>query len=284
MANGYLQYGRQWTVKYCKKTVLRYMHFYFRWTILVGIVETVVSGRITLTPIRAALGKGTLFQLWFLPALCFIVVINFLINNIQIRQGKSFQSFATIRGAVMVCILMLIEYCVSIAMARVGLPEIRDIVPPPLRIVTNYGYFYLGMVIKKQNIASDILKKHRGILVISVLITYGATCALAQSLDLIWASSHYTSPFIVLGSSLIFILLVEVKSIPKVIRRAVTMSTGIWVLHVFIIRVTEKMYEMLGISELLILKCFDVFVILIVCQLIISIAMKNRYLKKLVEV
>lgn len=89
MANGFFLFDRELSWNYCARKLKKYVSFYLSWTILFIPLESYRNRELTFVPVQAFMGKGLLFHLWFLPAICIGLLIFCGINYmIKIKDSK----------------------------------------------------------------------------------------------------------------------------------------------------------------------------------------------------
>lgn len=257
-----------------------YVKFIALWTIIIGIPLSILQRRFALIWlfVDAINGKGLLFHLWFLVGLVVLYYIKAIANKLTLSRNLS---FGVIYG--LVVLLLSLSFGLNILLKNFVNLEIRDIIPPCIRIVTNGCYFILG-----QNIRKCVFKDHHKSLFFMFIGSILGVYAISTLIDNKWASTMYSSIPVLVGTVALFLLItnssLNISAWPSTVKNVVSMSTGIWILHPFVLKVINKAHHVLlgkigFISKLPIL----IMTIAISC-LITYIFNKSKYLSKLIKV
>lgn len=252
----------------------KYILFFLKWTILFIPIESLKNGQLTITPVQAFMGRGLMFHLWFLPALC-IGLIAFCVVNSMMKKSR-LQVFVTLDGTIGIAILMSFIYLLFLYTNL----EIKSITVPPLRVVTSCGYMYFGMAMRKYGTETNIGCINRGTFYRLLIVCYFWICYTVFKTDMIWASSHYNSPMVIVGCFSIFGICLMVKHIPHILNFLLPCTTGIWILHPFAIRVLNKIYRILGMEVSIETKFLNLVFCPVICMVVTCILSKNKWLKR----
>lgn len=161
--------------------------------------------------------------------------------------------------------------------------EIRDVIPAPLRIITNGSYFVIGKALRHLLEASHIKMKWNVIAIILIPVLHTTLCITAYFWDIKWASSFYTYLPVVMNCIIIFILFVQHGHLTLIskVSPMLDKTIGIWVLHPFVLKLMIKVYTILLTEQpSLIIKCVMMVICILLCSCIVAIANRNKYLRK----
>lgn len=89
MVNGYLLYDREFTWKYVSYKILNIVKFITYWGILFGLLKSLLNRKFAIINVWAGafIGKGRLYNLWFLTALAIVYLGAYIINQFAVRGG-----------------------------------------------------------------------------------------------------------------------------------------------------------------------------------------------------
>ena len=141
MINGYLLSEKNIDLAYANEKLFNYVKFIAMWTLIIGIPLSIFQHRFALIWlfVDAINGKGLLLHLWFLAGLVALYYIKALSNKLTLSRNMN---FGEILG--LIILLLSLSFCLNILLKCLYDLEIRDIVSPGFRIVTNGCYFILG--------------------------------------------------------------------------------------------------------------------------------------------
>ena len=144
-----------------------------------------------------------------------------------------------------------------------------------------WRFFYTWILFKE----IDEIKYNRCILVVILLVSILSLNLLSYMTNNIWASSMYPSIPVVFGVVVLFLLVTRIPlklSSNKI--KVLSTSTGIWILHPFILRVINKICRVL-FGEITICGKIAIVIATIAISGIITYYMKkNKYLSFLVKI
>ena len=188
IVNGYLRANKAFTIDFAVKTLLRYAKFMGIWTLIIGIAKLIVVRKVEFISlfIGAIIGKDLLFHLWFLAGLLVLYFL-FAIINTRLKE-KRINELVTGRHCIQfIMILTTIVFLLNILIVKTCGKEIRDIIFPCLRIITNGGYFVIGMYIGR----GKVKLQSKWYWLVCVMLCFGFTVLASQLTGIIWASSYY---------------------------------------------------------------------------------------------
>lgn len=285
MVNGYLLYNREFTGKYIGHKILKVVEFVALWGATLGLLDSIVKRRFLIidTVVNTFAGRGRLYHLWFMTALIFVYLGIFIITRIVARLSHAkLQDTLNKKTAVIIFISLSVIYFLSVGLFLNGYPEIRDLTWTPLRIVTSYSYFFLGMLINK---FYDTVKKiNSAVLIIGLVFCYIGTCLESVLLKMYWASSFYDSIFVSMGCCSIFILCLRCRNsmekYSSFINTVSSLTIGIWILHPFVWNFVRKILRFMSLQISLPIRLIALPMIVAICAMSTFIAMKIPYIKK----
>lgn len=278
VVNGYLLSQKYIDFKFANEKLCKYFKFMLLWAVICGIPFSIIEHRIMFFYLikDAFCGKGLLFHLWFLAAL----IILYYMKACTRWLGK-YVKFSLIVISLIICMALSFVFIINIIIKQKYNVEIRDIVPPCLRVITNGGFFILGFYLKD----IDEIKYNRCILVVALLVSILSLNLLSYMTNNIWASSMYPSIPVFLGVVILFLLVTRIPlkfSSNKI--KVLSTSTGIWILHPFILRMINKICRGL-FGEITICGKIAIVIETIAISGIITYYMKkNKYLSFLVKI
>lgn len=284
MVNGYLRADKSFTFEFVFKICFRYAKFIFIWSLLVSGVKYSILHKFELGQLIMLIfvGKGDLFHLWFLIG---IVILYFAIacgEMIAKRFGRNINNIIASRESIyIISVLFIIVFCFSILMMHIASQEIRHIIFPCFRIITNGGYFILGMMIGKQMIPGEFKKWYSYIL----LATYSISVAASYISGMIYASSFYDFIPVTMGTLIIFVFIRD-RFKGKISRRMAELfstSTGVWILHPFVLRGLNKIARLLLGDIPIVIRLGEIVVTVCVCIGITCVFNKVRWLRFLLN-
>lgn len=139
---------------------------------------------------------------------------------------------------------------------------------------------YFGMIIRKYFTETHIKSPGKLSLYCLLVACYLWICYIAYKTDMIWASSHYNSPMIIVGGFAFFGICLTVKHIPKALDFFLQCTTGIWILHPFTIRILNKIYYCAEINTSIYIKCVNFVLCIVLCSLLTYILSRNKIMRK----
>lgn len=242
MANGYALGTRLSSNNYLANKIINYVCFIFQWILVISIPVLIINRNIrsVLSLVKGTIvGSGYLYALWFIPALCIVyfilIVRNCIFRNVHSNVAKKYNLF------IMAVSILALEYFANRVLLRLTGCEIRDILWPPFRVFISLGYFFIGVELK--NRLSETSISHKCIIFARVAVIMGLLYLLFETMqgDIIWASSYYGSPFIAMACVGIFVLCIGMEgSVSNKILLFSKQTTGIWVIHPFVILIYNK--------------------------------------------
>lgn len=146
LINGYLLSEKNINFKFANERFYRFLKFIIMWAIICGIPLSIIQHRFLIFDLirESFCGKGLLFHLWFLGALAVIYYI-----EAGIQWGRNYIELSFVAIFFVTCIMLSIVFFVNLIIKQKYNIEIRDIIPPSFRIITNGSFFALGFHIKK---------------------------------------------------------------------------------------------------------------------------------------
>lgn len=280
MINGYLLSEKNIDLAYANKKLFNYVKFIAMWTLIIGIPLSIFQHRFALIWlfVDAINGKGLLFHLWFLAGLVALYYIKALSNKLTLSRNMN---FGEILG--LIILLLSLLFCLNILLKYLYDLEIRDIVSPGLRVVTNGCYFILG-----QNIRKYKYRNHPKSLLFVFIVSIFGVHAVSAIIGNKWASTMYSSIPVLVGTVALFLLIasnsLNISAWPLNVQYVLSMSTGVWILHPFVLKAINKIHRVLFgeigfISKLIIL----IITIAISCLATYGLN-KLKYLSRLIKV
>ena len=277
--NGYLMYDREISPSYYKKKFIRYFRFVLVWSVLIGALESVINCHFALLEvlIGAWRGKGHLYHLWFISTLLLILGINCLCCFVS-KRGEQKSVFLNTKWMIILIILMNVlfifnTFCFNTAKVVIG----------PFRLLTNGGFYVLGMYLHSQKISVK-----RFYLYFALTVGYIGICILSLSLSITWASDMYSSVFCILSTLSIMLLCLQRKVTDhfawKLVRFAAPTSIGIWILHPLVLEVLRKILKSASIELTLPLRVLLAFGVFWGCMIITKAALKIKGVRTLFQV
>ena len=284
MVNGYLLSEKQIDFSYVKKTAVRYILFCGLWVVFLTLAKFLVSHRLICFELIGCIFTGqiyALFHFWFLIGLfviyCMMAFTNSALSNnatsINEIVFKSKYTFHIVLGIMSVSSVLyfVIRYFWSI--------DLQNYIIPPLRIITNGGYFVLGMYFKHNPF--HMRGWNRLCIIVGLLIGTLCVFGISELTGSIWASAMYTTAPVLIVTMLIFDSMLQIQ--PNKYVRVLLSSTTIWILHPFIIRVLNKVGEILGIRYELYFKISMMIATFIICIIADRIITKIPYIRRFVR-
>ena len=250
LVNGYLRANKDFSIRFTLKVILRYFRFILIWAIILSFIQLIVNHEVVFLSVfwGALIGEGPLFHFWFLSALCII----YLVLSITQTILKKRIVIQTKTAIIAVCV-MSVSFLTNVFLNWKFGSDIRDYVYAPLRIVTNGGFFVLGMYFRNDSFCNDKIRNKKIALPI-ICICYVALAFMPTFTSMIWASSYYSF-----------------------------FSTGVWVLHPFVLKALNKIATGVGLPNILIVNILELITCIIACVLISYVFRKIRLLKYLIE-
>lgn len=287
MANGYLLYDKDLSFSYFWKTASRYLWFVLLWTFTIGIATFLVKGNVDIFTLffGAILGTGRLFHLWFLSTLLLILFACCGINTIIERRNKKIQDYVNWQLVAVIVVLMSASCLVDFFVLQPN-TSIREIIPASLRLVTNGGFFVIGMFLRRTE--TSIPQYPQRVYVGMVLLCYVGICMGSLCSSVCWASSFYPSLFCIAGTVAIFRFIlsmrVEKTKLWCLVSDAAPASIGVWVLHPFVILVLKKILEAIEIQYSVVLRVLTIPILFVGCIIVSNLMLKIKGVNRLVKV
>lgn len=287
LVNGFLLYDRNFTFEYYKNKIIKCIRFFLLWTISIGLAKSIILKspvQIIYVVSGAILAKDSLYHLWFLITLMLIYTAVFLIQKYLTGRNKTIQDIISTKTMLIIVLLMNIIFLYSIVAGIAGLPEIRNILPVPFRLITFGGYYYLGMYIHKYN-DKIINKFNPTVSLLVAVISFICICAVSKFSGIIWASSYYSCLFVIIGCISLYCLITQLKYFDKhtkIINNLSITTTGIWIIHPFANKAFIKMLSYTGIEYNFYIRFISLLIILISCYIAVKFMIKLKYIRKYV--
>lgn len=294
MVNGYLRANKEFTFGFAAKMLLRYEAFILMWSVIVGMGKLILLKKNCFLElfIGANTAKNDLFHLWFLPA---IVVIYFLAAIANTLSKAFFKKSITSIGQerdqarkntivslpfVIVYLLLTIVFVFELVLMRSYGKEIRELGLPCFRIITNGGYWMIGVIIARIKDNVVIPRFSAAMIALAFVITV----VTSRYAGMMWASSYYAFLPVVIGTLLIFLLTRDVTKnrISDRLGEIINTSTGIWIFHPFVVKVLNKLYTMYFGDLSLLPRCGILIFTVIICMLISLIIGRIKYIRRLI--
>lgn len=201
MANGYLLAYKEFSFEYIWRKIYTYLKFVLIWGLIIGSSFALKEGNIAVIPktiCGSLIGKGHLYQLWFLYGLLILYFISFFFKKFDVTLYEIGKCKCT---PLFVLVALSIVFLSNIMMNQGIGVEIREVIPPAFRIVTNASYYCIGAWFKvnEKNIIS-YEKCFKYIFFFSLIGIY----LVSDTLKLPWASSLYDFPLAAIGTVCIF--------------------------------------------------------------------------------
>lgn len=289
MVNGYLLAKKTIDISYAGRQALRYIIFILIWSLIIGLPYAIKDGDMGIvinTFCGAILGEGKLYHLWFLTALVFIYFVVALIETVSQRIEVYPEESIGGYKLLLYCLIGLsLSFVLNLILKKYLNVEIRDVIPAPIRIITNGSYFVIGKALRHLLEDSHIkmFKKWNVVAIILIPALHTTLCITSYFLDIKWASSFYTYLPVVMNCIIIFILFMQQDHLTFISKAnpMLDKTIGIWVLHPFVLKLMIKVYTILLTEQPnLIVKCVMMVTCILLCSCIVAIANRNKYLRK----
>ena len=284
--NGYLMYDRKITPSYFKKKFVRYFRFVFLWSVVLGLLESIVKRRFMFIEIfiGAWLGQGRLFHFWFITALLLLLAVCCIVNVLIKRAGHEIQEFVNGKTIFIIILLMSFSFFADGFMMFKYKTAIRDVILAPLRLITNGGYFFIGMWLHQKVISHSQRRD-----IILAVVSYVGICLLSAFSVWSWGSGFYPCIFCVIGTVAILEFCMNLSldnhgRFWKAVQYIAPTSIGIWIFHPFVLAVLRKMLELLGFSLTLPLRVIMVPLVFVICMIVAKIALKIKGIQMLFKI
>lgn len=293
MVNGYLLYDKSLTPRYVALKALRYLRFILLWVVVIGSVSLILERYLTLERhftygklfLGALLGDGRLYQLWFLLGL--IVLQGLCSVAYQALGGERLWSAFRMEFAVAIVLAMCMSFSVDFVLLMPD-ASIGQLFPSPFRLITNGGYFLLGMTLRRaQNITSAkaaTVAAWTG----TACFGYVMLCLISARTSTIWASKLYSSPFCVAAVLALFCLCLSLQvrenGFWRFIRWVSPTTTGVWVMHPLVWAACRKAAEFAGIGLPLSVRIVAVILIFAGCTMVTKLFLRIRGVRMLFRI
>lgn len=240
----------------------------------------------------AIIGEGLLYHFWFLTGLVilylFFIFLTLLFSffRINFRELASSNFF--------ICFFFLVStiaFCVNILLKKYFGLEIRDVIPAPIRIIDNGFYFFMGIYIydklngKGQKKISNKSSYRNNFIIYTgiIVVCYLSMILFSDFTGILWASSYYTFPLVAVAVFFFFILFMTFPlNISDKMHEIFLTSTGIWVLHPFVLRVILKIFTFFGIETNLLISGI-IFLFTIISSITLSlIAKRMKFINRMI--
>ena len=285
--NGYLLYDKDFTFSYYKKKIVKCISFFLIWTVTIGTAKMLITRKpmqLVKVVLGAAVAKDVLYHLWFLITLMLLYTILFIIQHSLDKRKKRIMDLVSTVPMVVILIVMNILFVLQLIYGKLGLSEIRDLIPAPFRLITFGGFFYLGMGVRRYEDAI-LTKCSTWISVLVFAVSYASICLIMWMTGVEWASSYYSSIFVILGCLALFVICtkgVDYEKYAGAIARLATATTGIWIIHPLALACFSKLLSMAGINFSLIIRIVALVIIDVGCFAVVILMQKIKYIRKYV--
>lgn len=289
MVNGYLRADKDFSFKFVFTIIFRYFRFIAIWALIVGCAKLVVSGKVEFLSLLAGgvTGNHILFHFWFLTGLCMIYLILAIVNSITKQRGKTVNELIRNNKYLpyVTVILMTAVFIVNLVMRHFIDLEIRDVIYPPLRVITNGGYFLIGMMMSGNKNLRLNGKININWSIPIIAACFAITVAFSYLSGIQWASSYYDLILVTIGTVLIFLFLQNKfeNKISDRLHKVLCTGTGVWILHPFVLKVFNKLYTMFLGEITLLPRCGILVLTIIACVCLTLIINKIKYVKLLLN-
>ena len=229
--------------------------------------------------VGAIIGGGRLFHLWILTALLLILTLCCIVNIILKRREKRIQE---VIGNGLIFSIVLFMSCSFLVDLLFIMPNssVRELIPAPFRMITNGGYFLLGMYLHKSEAKKSVVFH-----AVTVNASYGVLCVLSIVFSIKWASSLYSSLACILGTVATMRLCLGLEPSEKlfwgVIRFAAPTSVGIWVLHPFVLTLLWKLLKVIQITDTIFVRILLIPLVFVLCMIVSKLSLKIKGLSRL---
>lgn len=149
LVNGWLLADREIDFKYANRKAWKYIKFVGVWVLSLGIIISILEHKIAFIDLTIGIisGKGLLFHLWFLLGLC---VIYYLVATIRKCCYFNINNVCSSKLFILyMSIILTIAFAINLVVRIIYGVEIRDVIFPCFRIITNGGYFFIGVWLRK---------------------------------------------------------------------------------------------------------------------------------------
>lgn len=284
LVNGYLRSGKALDWGVLGRSALRFAIFILLWSLIVTVVQLLLGGDFAFFSLLygAVVGKGRLLHLWFLSGLLAIYAVCALLTSL-LGDARLKALLAKPAALSVTVLLMTLSFCANLLLKRRMGIEIKELIPAPLRLVTNGGFFVLGLH-RGLNRDRGLRIDARLLLPLAALSTLVLWLA-ARRTDILWASSYYPSLPVILCCLLMLDSLSVKPSLLEshAVRAVLLTSGGVWILHPFVISFLDKLLALLQIEKTVWVLLAKVFAALLICVPVTLLLQKNKFLRRLVE-
>lgn len=138
------------------KKLVRYFRFIFLRSVIIVALELIVKRRFMLIEIsiEAWLGQGRLFHFWFLAVLLLLLEVCCIVNILIKHIGHEIQQFISEKTILIIILFRSVSFLADgFLIFKKYETAIRDVVLAPLRLITNGGYFFIGMWLHHKEIS-----------------------------------------------------------------------------------------------------------------------------------
>lgn len=281
MANGFFLINRaKMSLNYILKKIGLIMIPVLGWNLVIFILKMILkkneSGYIVST-VESLIQKGFFFQFWFLGALIIMLMLVPILNSVMKKSIKVF--------VIILVIFLLISWGIDFYNHISGNVPLQKNVIQTFRIWTWLSYYMtgglIGNIIKKINFGS--LKKTLKYATIATTILM----IIYSIFNIKWISNpyaeyNYDNILIFVWIVVIFLTCVNIEQFSeyktKVIESISKYSFGIYIVHVIVLKIFEKIFTFDGILTNLV----AVMGVFLVSWLITFVIAKIPYVNKLV--
>ena len=284
LVNGYLRSHRitDWAV--LKKNTVRFVGFALLWAALTSALHLLKERRFVFFSylFGAFLGKERLVHFWFFFALLVIYAIAALLTAL-LGDDRLKALAAKPQTAYLVILLMTLSFTANLLLKRYAGMEIKELIPAPFRVITNGGFFVLGM-------HQALREKTKPSVNNWVLLALAPLCTLllwlaAKRTGIVWASSYYASlPVILYGILFLDSFRVGERLLKAaVLRTVIGTSTGVWILHPFVLTGLDRIEALLQIGKTVPVSLGNILAALVLSVAVTLVLQRIKGLRMLVS-
>ena len=289
MVNGYLRRDKQFTFGFAWKMTVRYVKFIAFWALLLGTAKLLLQREFVYPRLFAGaiIGFDSLYHLWFLTGLLILYYILAVGSVFAVKRNTTINVLLKSKSAVIISLtLMSLSFLLNLFLKFQYGAEIRDFIHGPFRIITNGGYFLIGMNLGLREI--ECRNKNSLSLSLSLLLEilfFITVIILSKITGILWASSYYDFPGIIFGTVILFSIIQEKTSgkIPAKWLPFLGTSSGIWIFHPFVVKLLNKVYQYFFGTLTLPIRIGILIFTIFSCLLVTLLFEKNKYLRKLIR-
>lgn len=308
LTNGFLLGDKNLSPNYFLKKIFRYLLFMVEWSLLLTLPYLIIKKEFMFFPLLKStiIGDGQLYHLWFLTGLITIYLMLIIINLLLKPLGKDMKEVFSRKSCIIACFILslLVFFLGNLLIKSYMNTEIRNVIPAAFRIIDNGIYFVIGMYLKlnltiDNNFSEGDYTSNNRIQIfynrlcnnssikisffITILLCYIIINVVSKITEIIWVSSFYTFPIVIFAVILLFMLLITIDSnkISDIAYYVLETSTGVWILHPFVLKVIKKICIMLMGNINLLESIMIMTVTILVCVIVTMVINKIKYVNML---